>query len=79
MLKILVCVSGGGTNLQAIIDAIASGTLENTEIIKVIANNPGAYALERAKNAGIEAASGEPDRMRKLYMSTIIFDDKAYY
>ena len=54
MLKILVCVSGGGTNLQAIIDGIQNGTIENTKIVKVISNNPGAYALQRAENAGIE-------------------------
>ena len=53
MLKIVVCVSGGGTNLQAVIDAIASGTITNTEIVAVISNNPGAYALERARNHGI--------------------------
>lgn len=60
MLKILVCVSGGGTNLQAIIDSINSGKLENTEIVRVISNNPGAYALERAKNAGIDAICVSP-------------------
>lgn len=54
MLKIAVLVSGGGTNLQAIIDAIASGKITNTEISVVISNNPNAYALERAKKAGIE-------------------------
>lgn len=53
MLKIAVLVSGGGTNLQAIIDAIAAGTLTNTQISLVISNNHNAYALERAKNAGI--------------------------
>lgn len=54
MLKIAVCVSGGGTNLQAIIDAIAAGQIQDTEISVVISNNPGAYALERAKMAGVE-------------------------
>ena len=49
MLKIVVCVSGGGTNLQAIIDSINNGKLQNTEIVGVISNNPNAYALERAK------------------------------
>lgn len=53
MLKIAVLVSGGGTNLQAIIDSIASGKITNTEISVVISNNPNAYALERAKKAGI--------------------------
>lgn len=60
MLKIVVCVSGGGTNLQAIIDSINSGKLENTEIVGVISNNPNAYALERAKNAGIKGICVSP-------------------
>lgn len=55
MLKIAVMVSGGGTNLQAIIDGVADGTITNAEISVVISNNPGVYALERAKNAGIDA------------------------
>ena len=55
MLKIAVLVSGGGTNLQAIIDKIAEGVITNTEIAVVISNNKNAYALERAKQAGIEA------------------------
>ncbi|MBP1586020.1 MAG: phosphoribosylglycinamide formyltransferase, partial [Lachnospiraceae bacterium] len=45
MLKIVVCVSGGGTNLQAIIDGIASGSITNTEIVGVISNNPGVKSL----------------------------------
>lgn len=57
MLKIAVCVSGGGTNLQAVIDAIAAGKITNTQIVKVISNKAGAYALERAKNAGIDAVA----------------------
>ena len=48
-------VSGGGTNLQAIIDAIANGTITDTQIVAVISNNADAYALERAHNAGIKA------------------------
>lgn len=55
MLKIVVCVSGGGTNLQAILDAIDSGTITNTEILAVISNNKGAKALDRARAKGIEA------------------------
>ena len=54
MLKIAVCVSGGGTNLQAILDAIDNGTITNAEVKVVISNNKSAYALERAKNHGIE-------------------------
>ena len=53
MLRAAVCVSGGGTNLQAIIDAVSAGTITNTELALVISNKPGAYALERAKKAGI--------------------------
>ena len=53
MLRIAVLVSGGGTNLQAIIDAIADGKITNTEIAMVISNNKNAYALERAAKAGI--------------------------
>ncbi len=55
MQKIAVCVSGGGTNLQAIIDAVSAGTIRNTEIALVISNKENAYALERAANAGIPA------------------------
>lgn len=60
MLRTVVCVSGGGTNLQAIIDALKSGRIVNTEIVRVISNNPGAYALERAKAAGIEGICVSP-------------------
>ena len=52
--KIAVLVSGGGTNLQALIDAQHSGIIENGEIKLVISNNPNAYALTRAENAGIK-------------------------
>ncbi|MBE5837231.1 phosphoribosylglycinamide formyltransferase [Butyrivibrio sp.] len=52
-MKIAVMVSGGGTNLQAIIDGIAEGKITNTEICLVYSNNPNAYAIERAKKAGI--------------------------
>lgn len=60
MLKVVVCVSGGGTNLQAILDAIETGTIENTEVVGVVSNNAGAYALERAKKSGIEALCISP-------------------
>ena len=59
-LKIAVLVSGGGTNLQAIIDKIASGEITNTEIALVFSNNRKAYALERAKMAGIPAKALSP-------------------
>ena len=60
MLKIVVCVSGGGTNLQAIIDGVARGSIVYTKIVKVISNNQGAYALTRARDAGIEAVCVSP-------------------
>ena len=53
MLRVCVLVSGGGTNLQAIIDAVNEKKITDTQIVCVISNNSGAYALERAKNAGI--------------------------
>ena len=71
MLKIVVCVSGGGTNLQAIIDGIADGTITNTEIVGVISNNKNAYALERAKKAGIFAECISP----KDYETREMFND----
>lgn len=60
MLRIGVMVSGGGTNLQSIMDNIDSGAITNAEIVVVISNNPGAYALERAKKHGIEAVCISP-------------------
>lgn len=65
MLKIAVLVSGGGTNLQAIIDAIQKGTITNAEVSVVISNNPNAYALERAKKHGIEAVCISPKQYEK--------------
>lgn len=70
MLKAAVLVSGGGTNLQAILDAVAKGTVTNTEISVVISNNKNAYALERAKQAGIEAVCISP----KDYESRELFN-----
>ena len=60
MLKVAVLVSGGGTNLQAIIDAVNEGKITNAEISLVISNNKNAYALERAKNAGIASMCISP-------------------
>ncbi len=60
MLRVAVCVSGGGTNLQAIIDKVNDGTITNTELVLVVSNKPGAYALTRAKEAGIDTAVIEP-------------------
>ena len=60
MFRVVVCVSGGGTNLQAILDGIDKGLILNTEIVRVISNNRGAYALERAAAAGIDAVFVSP-------------------
>lgn len=58
--RLAVCVSGGGTNLQAILDRIADGTISRGEVVRVISNNPNAYALERAKKAGVETSVLSP-------------------
>ena len=60
MLRVVVCVSGGGTNLQAIIDAVKAGDITDTEIVGVISNNKNAYALERAAQAGIPGVCVSP-------------------
>lgn len=72
MLKIAVCVSGGGTNLQAVIDGIENQTITNAEIKVVISNNKNAYALERAKQHGIEAVCISP----KDYESRDAFNEE---
>ena len=72
MLKIAVLVSGGGTNLQAIIDAIAAGKITDTEIAAVISNNKNAYALERAKQAGIKDIVVSP----KDFETIEVFNEK---
>ena len=74
MLKVAVCVSGGGTNLQAIIDAVENGNIINTEIKVVISNNKNAYALERAKKAGIDAVCVSPKdyENRELFNEALI-------
>ena len=60
MLRVGVLVSGGGTNLQAIMDAVDSGKITNAEISLVVSNNPGAYALNRAESRGIPAKCISP-------------------
>ena len=72
MLNIAVLVSGGGTNLQAIIDAVESGMITNTKIIGVISNNKNAYALERARNHGIPGECISP----KDFASRAEFNEK---
>ena len=64
-MKIAVLVSGGGTNLQAIIDGINEGSITNTEICLVFSNNPKAYAIERAKRAGIPYVVKSPKEFEK--------------
>lgn len=72
MLRVVVMVSGGGTNLQAIIDSVESGAVTNTEIVGVISNNQNAYALERAAKHGIPAKCISP----KSFESREMFNEK---
>ncbi|MBE5985345.1 phosphoribosylglycinamide formyltransferase [Lacrimispora sp. AGF001] len=60
MLRVGVLVSGGGTNLQAVLNAIDNGEIQNAEVKVVISNNKSAYALERARNRGIDALCISP-------------------
>ncbi len=77
MLRILVCVSGGGTNLQALIDGIAKKEVTNAQIVRVISNNRNAYALKRAEAAGIDALCVSPkdyadrERFHEAFMSAV--------
>lgn len=71
MLKVVVLVSGGGTNLQAILDAIDSKVITNTEVVGVISNNRNAYALERARQKAIPAFCVSP----KDYETRDMFND----
>lgn len=71
MLKLAVLVSGGGTNLQAILEAIEGGTITNAKVEVVISNNKDAYALERARNHGVEALCISP----KDYESRAAFNE----
>lgn len=74
MLRVAVLVSGGGTNLQAMIDALAKGKMTNTDIVAVISNNPNAYALERAENNGLESYCIDPKGYedRELFSQAMI-------
>lgn len=72
MLNVVVLVSGGGTNLQAIIDAVENGTITNTKIAGVISNNKNAYALERAEKHGIANCCISP----KDYADRATFNQK---
>lgn len=74
MLRVCVLVSGGGTNLQAIMDAIDNKTIRNAEIVSVISNNKSAYALERARNHGIDAIAVSPKdyETRELFNEALL-------
>lgn len=72
MLRVVVMVSGGGTNLQAIIDSVKNGLITNTELVGVISNNKNAYALQRAKENGIPAQCVSP----KDYASREVFNEE---
>ncbi|MGN1313444.1 MAG: phosphoribosylglycinamide formyltransferase [Lachnospiraceae bacterium] len=86
MLRMVVCVSGGGTNLQAILDALREGQIQQTQLIAVISNNAGAYALKRAEEAGVEGICLSPkayadresfnqafcDKMQELHPDLIV-------
>lgn len=72
MLRIGVLVSGGGTNLQAVLDAIDNGEIKNAEIKVVISNNKSAFALERARNHGIDALCISP----KEFESRALFHEE---
>ena len=77
MLNVTVLVSGGGTNLQAVLDAVDSGKIQNARVAAVISNNPGAYALERAKKHQIPAycvspkAYGTREAFHKALLDTL--------
>lgn len=77
MLRVVALVSGGGTNLQAILDAIAAGTVTNAQVVKVISNSKKAYALERAAKAGIPSACvtrkdyPDPEEFNRALLSEI--------
>ena len=79
MLKLAVLVSGGGTNLQAIIDAISAGKITNACISVVISNNANAYALERARAHGIEALCISPKDFESREAFNQAFLDKLNY
>jgi phosphoribosylglycinamide formyltransferase-1 len=74
MLRVCVCVSGGGTNLQAIMDAIDNGKITNAKIVRVISNNKTACALERAMSHNIESKAVSPKdyETRELFNEALL-------
>lgn len=80
MLKMAVLVSGGGTNLQAILDAIREGRITNASVEVAISNNPGAYALKRAENCGVKAVCVSPAsyKDRELYNEALVQTVQSY-
>lgn len=80
MLRVGVMVSGGGTNLQAILDAVDTGTITNAEIVVVLSNNRGVYALERAAAHGIEAVCVSPQdyQNRELFNQALLETVNGY-
>ncbi|MCI9197339.1 MAG: phosphoribosylglycinamide formyltransferase [Lachnospiraceae bacterium] len=80
MLKMAVLVSGGGTNLQAILDAIREGRITNASVEVAISNNPGAYALKRAENCGVKAVCVSPAsyKDRELYNEALVQTIQSY-
>ena len=81
MLSLAVLVSGGGTNLQAILDAIDAGTITNAEVSVVISNNAGVYALERAKKKGIDAVCLSPKTFesREAFNEALLAKLQSYH
>ncbi|MGN1147758.1 MAG: phosphoribosylglycinamide formyltransferase [Lachnospiraceae bacterium] len=77
MLRVVVCVSGGGTNLQAILDAVDAGKITNTEIVAVISNNAGAKALVRAKDHGISGILMSPKNFPDRESFNAAFTEKV--
>lgn len=80
MLRTVVCVSGGGTNLQAIIDAVEAGNITNVELVGVISNNKTVKSLERAKNHNIPAISVSPKdyENRELFNEAFLDTVKSF-
>lgn len=79
MLRMTVCVSGGGTNLQAIFDAMESGIIKDAKIVEVVSNNANAYALKRAEEHGCKAVCVSPKNFedRALFNEALLKELKS--